>query len=123
MADRGDYAVVKETKVVKKKAKKTRNVRKGSNWILYIAVVAFVLYIAVTIVDQNVKIRNAKDELAELDDKISLQKIKIDELKTVADAVEKNDLDSYSDYIEKIAREDLGYVKSGEVVYINIAGD
>ncbi len=122
MTDRGDHAVAR-SKTEKNKAQKTRNTKRGSNWVLYIAVVAFVLYIAVTIVDQNVKIRSAQDELAELDDKISLQKIKIEELKTVAEAVEKNDLDSYSDYIERIAREELGYVKSGEVVYINIAGD
>ncbi len=105
------------------KTAKIRKPRKKLNWLLYIAVVAFVIYIAVTIVDQNVRIKNAKQELADLDDTISLQSIKIEELKGVADAVEKNDLDSYADYIERIAREDLGYVKNGEVVYINIAGD
>lgn len=107
----------------KQKAIKTKKIRRKTNWLLYIAVVAFVIYIAITIVDQNVKIRKAKEELSELDDRITIQNIKLDEMKNVADAAEKNDLDSFSDYIEKIARENLDYVKSGEVVFINIAGN
>ncbi len=113
----------KEKTPKKRKAVRTKKARKKLNWVLYVAVVAFVLYIAVTIVDQNVKIRNAKEKLSELDNKISIQDIKLDELKNVADAAEKDDFDSFSDYIEKIAREEMDYVKSGEVVYINIAGD
>ncbi|MDD6488194.1 MAG: septum formation initiator family protein [Clostridia bacterium] len=105
------------------KAKPSKKSRKKRNWILYIAVVAFSLYIVVTIVNQQIQISNAKTELEELNNKISIQKIKNDELKQVADAVDSDDLDSFSDYIEKVAREDLDYVKNGEVVFINIAGD
>ena len=36
---------------------------------------------------------------------------------------EKEDYDSVADYIERVAREEMDYVKSGEVVYINIAGN
>ena len=47
-----------------------------------------------------------------------------DELKKkVADAVDRNDDKAFSGYVEKIAREDLDYVKNGEVVFVNIAGD
>lgn len=105
------------------RAKLSKKSRKKRNWILYIAVVAFSLYIVVTIVNQQIQISNAKTELEELNNKISIQKIKNDELKQVADAVDSDDLDSFSDYIEKVAREDLDYVKNGEVVFINIAGD
>ncbi len=107
----------------KEKAVKTKRIKRKTNWILCIAVVAFIIYVAVTIVDQNVKIRKAKEELSDLDNRIKIQNIKLDEMKSVADAAEKNDLDSFSDYIEKIARENLDYVKSGEVVFINIAGN
>ena len=107
----------------KNKPVKTSKVRKKTNWILYIAVVAFVIYIAVTIVDQNVKIRKGREEISKLDNQVTIQGIKLDELKNVADAAEKEDFDSFSDYIERIARENLDYVKSGEVVYINIAGN
>ncbi len=102
---------------------KAKKVRKKTNWILCIAVVAVVLYVTVTIVDQNVKIKKGRDELSRLDNEITLETIKVEELKTVADAAEKNDFDSFSDYIERIARENLDYVKSGEVVFINIAGN
>ncbi len=108
---------------VSKKSKVSKRTRKRRNWILYIAVIAFSLYIVVTIIDQQIQITAAKAELEELNDKISIQEIKNEELKKVADAVDKDDLDSFSDYIEKVAREDLDYVKNGEIVFINIAGD
>lgn len=105
------------------KIKLTKKSRKRRNWILYIAVIAFSLYIIVTIIDQQIQINAAKVELEELNNKISLQEIKNKELKQVADAVDSDDIDSFADYIEKVAREDLNYVKPGEIVFINIAGD
>ena len=113
----------KKNKDKKEKAVKTKRVRRKNNWVLYISLVALVIYIAVTIVDQNVRIIKAKEELNSLDNEITLQNIRIDELKQVADAAEKDDLDSISDYIEKIARGYLDYVKSDEVVFVNIAGN
>ena len=97
--------------------------KKRRNWVLIIALIAFSLYVVVTIVDQQIRINNAKIELEELNKTISLQNIKNEELKRVADAVDSDDLGSFSDYIERVAREDLDYVKNGEVVFINIAGD
>ena len=64
---------------------------KKTNIIIYIFVVALVMYVAILIVDQNVKIRNARETLSELKTKISIQ--------------------------------NMDYVNSGEVVYINIAGN
>ena len=92
-------------------------------WVIYVALIAAVLYVAVLIVDQNQKIQVSKNQLSELNNSISLQKIKLNELKSVADAVEKDEYDSFAGYIERIAREQMDYVKSGEVEYINIAGD
>ena len=105
------------------KAVKTKRVKAKTNWILCIAVIALVIYVAVRIVDQNVRIQKAKEELSELDNYKTLQDIRMEELKHFADAAENNDLDLLSDYIEKIARENLDYVKSGEVEFINIAGN
>lgn len=104
-------------------AVKTMQSKHKTHWILYIAIVALVIYVAITIVEQNVKIQNAKETLSLLDNKISIQKIELSELKSVADSAEKKDYDSVADYIEKVAREEMDYVKSGEVVYINIAGN
>ena len=105
------------------KAVKTKRVKGKTNWILCIAVIALVIYVAVRIVDQNVRIQKAKEELSELDNYKTLQDIRMEELKHFADAAENNDLDLLSDYIEKIARENLDYVKSGEVEFINISGN
>ena len=92
-------------------------------WLIYVAVVAVVLYVAVYVVDQHQRIQVSRDQLSDLNNTISIQKIKLNELKGVADAAEKEDYDSFADYIERIAREQMDYVKSGEVVYINIAGN
>ena len=89
------------------KAVKTKRVKAKTNWILCIAVIALVIYVAVRIVDQNVRIQKAKEELSELDNYKTLQDIRMEELKHFADAAENNDLDLLSDYIEKIARENL----------------
>ena len=112
----------KETDSPSKTVKAKKTIKKTSI-LIYIFVVALVIYVAILIVDQNVKIRNAKETLSELKTKISIQNIELSELKSVADSVEKKDYDSVADYIEKIARENMHYVKSGEVVYINIAGN
>ena len=106
-----------------RKPKLTGKYKTRRNWVLIIALIAFSLYVVVTIVDQQIRINNAKIELEELNKTISLQNIKNEELKRVADAVDSDDLGSFSDYIERVAREDLDYVKNGEVVFINIAGD
>ncbi len=115
-------AEAKKTKTVAK-AVPTKKRKKRRNWVLTIAVIGFSLYIAVTIVEQQIKINKARAQLSELNDTISIQKINNEELKNVADAVDSEDLSSFSDYIERMARENLDYVKNGEVVYINIAGD
>ncbi len=105
------------------KMKLTKRAKKKRNWILYIALVAFSLYIVVTIVDRQIRISQAQEELEELNNTIALQEIEIEELKAVSDAIESDDLDSFADYIERLAREELDYVKSGEIIFINIAGD
>ena len=107
----------KETAPEKKVHKK-----KKTNWILSIGAIAFVIAIAVMIVDQHVRITESRKQLAELQEQVDLQVIKNDELKDVAEAVENEDFDKYSDYIEKRARI-YGFTKDGEVVFINIAGN
>ncbi len=99
--------------------------KKGKNWvywIIYVTVVAIVLFFAVKIVRQKVKILSLSEELSEKTNTISLQKIKLEEQKKDADAADRNDFDSLMDNILKKARE-LDYVRPGEIVYINIAGD
>ena len=101
---------------------KTVHKRKKTNWILSVGAIAFVITIAVMIVGQHVRITESRRQLEELKGQVDLQVIKNSELKDVAEAVEKEDFDKYSDYIEKRARM-YGFTKDGEVVFINIAGN
>jgi len=110
-----------ETDKPSKSAKKGTSIKK-TNILIYIFIVALVIYITVLLVDQNVKIQNARDTLSDLKTQKSMGDIELAELKTVADSAEKEDYDSIADYIAKMARE-MDYVKSGEVVYINTAGN
>lgn len=123
--DEGGRSMAKKHSIKDKSNKPVKTKKSGKKvfWLIYVAAVAVVLYIAVYVVDQHQKIQVSKDQLSELNNSISLQKIRLNELKSVADAAEKNDYDSFAGYIERIAREQMDYVKSGEVVYINIAGD
>ena len=105
------------------RAKKTRKATKNRNVLLYVIVIIVTLYVLYLIVDQQIRINNAKSELAQLEENIFTQEQTNEEQKKVADAVEHNDEEAFSNYVEKIAREDLDYVKNGEVVFVNIAGD
>lgn len=105
------------------KIKRTKRVKQKKNYLLYILLVIITLYVLYMIVDQQIRISNANDELADIEEQIFTQKQTNAQLKKVSDAVKNNDEDSFEGYVEKIAREELDYVKNGEVVFINIAGD
>ena len=105
------------------RAKRTRKAKKSKNFLLYFLLVIVTLYVLYMIVDQQIKISNAKAELAQVDEIIFTQKQKNSELKKVSDAVKNNDEKAFAGYVERIAREELDYVKNGEIVFINIAGD
>ena len=105
------------------KIKRTKRVKQKKNYLLYILLVIITLYVLYMIVDQQIRISNANDELADIEEQIFTQKQTNAQLKKVSDAVKNNDEDSFKGYVEKIAREELDYVKNGEVVFVNIAGD
>lgn len=87
--------------------------------ILYIAIFGFTLYAAITIINQNIEINKKKEELAALEEQLSIVEIENDYLEEIKN-YEGEDLD---EYIEDIAREDLDYIKNGERVFINVSGD
>ena len=55
---------------------KKEHPKKRTNWILCIGAIAFVIAIAVMIVDQNVKIYESQKQLEKLREQITLQEIK-----------------------------------------------
>lgn len=83
--------------------------------LLRVAIFAFAVYALMLLVQQQAKISAKKQELASVNQQIRIQEIKNDDLKNALGS-------GQSDYIEKAAREGLGFSKPGERVFVNIAG-
>ena len=96
------------------KAKK----QKGS-FLLRIAILAFAVYVTVSLVNQQVQIAEKPRQLEELNQVIQEQQIKNEDLKHSLG----EDGAANGDYIERVAREGLDYAKPGERVFVNIAGN
>lgn len=108
---------IKEVKV----NRKNRNKKKTR--LLYIplciAVFAFVVFSAFTLITQSNEITKQRAVLDDLNKQIEITEIEIEELKDIRN-YKGEELD---DYIENIAREDLNYLKNGERVFINVSGN
>ena len=98
---------------------KTKKRRKRRYILLFIALVGFAFYAVITIINQNVRIAEKKAELNELNQQISVVEIQTQHLQKVQ-GYEGEEL---ARYIEKIAKEDLGYISDGERIFINVAGE
>lgn len=110
-AQKPQEAVIKEIKPEKK--------RKGRYILLYLAIIGFAFYAVITIINQSVQISDKKSELLELQQQINVIEIQTQYL----EKVQSYKGDELSEYIEKIAKEDLGYISEGERIFINVAGD
>lgn len=76
-------------------------------------ITAFVLYAGITLINQQVtigKLINVQKEKTQKVESIKLENVKLSK------EIESADTDAYK---EKMAREQLGLVKPGEVIYIN----
>ena len=108
---------IKEVKV----NRKNRNKKKTR--LLYIplciAIFAFVVFSAFTLITQSNEITKQRAVLDDLNKQIEITEIEIKELKDIKN-YKGEELD---DYIENIAREDLNYLKNGERVFINVSGN
>ena len=87
--------------------------------LLYLAAIGFVFYAVITIINQNVKINEKRAELSELQQHINVVEIESDYL----EKVQNFQGEELAEYMEKIAKEELGYVSNGERIFINVAGD
>ena len=93
--------------------------RKLRYLLIYLAAIGFVFYAVITIIDQSVKISEKRAELSELQQQINVVEIESNYL----EKVQNFQGDELAEYMEKIAKEDLGYVGDGERIFINVAGD
>ena len=102
----------KEVEPVKKK-------RKLRYLLLYVAAIGFAFYAVITIINQNVRIAEKRAELSELQQQINVVEIQSKYIEKVRGYTGQE----LSDYMKKIAKEELGYVGEGERIFINVAGD
>ena len=93
--------------------------RKKFKILLYIAAAAVVVYIGITTISQQIQISQKEAQLAEIQQQLSVQNLRNDELKNALDA----GLNASSEYIKRVARQSLDFAKPGERIFVNISGD
>ncbi len=106
-----DTLTIKEIEPKKKK--------RGRYILLYLAIIGFVFYAVITIVNQNIQIADKKAELDEINKQINVVEIQTKYLEKVKGYTG----DELKEYIEKIAKDEMGYVSKGERVFINVSGE
>ena len=97
----------------KAKKKNAKNEQKFS-FILLIGLLFMVGYFAISFVNIRLNIRQREKQVAELKAELEQQLAENDRLQGVLDGEDQEE------YIERIAREKLGYVMPGEKVYYNV---
>lgn len=98
---------------------RTEKKRKKRYLLLYLAIIGFAFYAVITIINQNVQIADKKTQLKDLQQQINVIEIQTQYLQKV----QGYKGDELSEYMEKIAKEELGYISEGERIFINVAGD
>lgn len=102
-----------------KKTQKQSPAKKSSgqkSFILRFCVFAFVVYAAIHLIDIQINIASRRRQLEELETRVEAQRIANRELER--QLAQGMDLD----YVERIARERLGFVSPDETVYIDVSG-
>lgn len=106
-----ETATIKEIEPKKKK--------RGRYILLYLAIIGFAFYAVITIVNQNIQIADKKAELDEINKQINVVEIQIKYL----DKVKSYSGEQLKEYIEKIAKNEMGYVSEGERIFYNVSGE
>ncbi len=96
-----------------------KKLKKKKYILLYVAIIGFVFYAVITIINQSVQIADKKAELQELQQQINVVEIQTQHLQQV----QNYKGEELSEYMEKIAKDELGYVSEGERIFINVAGE
>lgn len=89
--------------------------------IVLIAIIglAFIVYALITLSGINSQIRERTEELNEIKNEITVQEIKNDSLSKTYNLTDSE----RSAFMERLARDQLDYVKEGERVFVNVAGE
>ncbi len=96
-----------------------KRLKKRRYILLYLAIVGFTFYAVITIINQSVQIADKRAELNDLQQQINVVEIQTSYIQKV----QGYKGDELKAYMEKIAKEELGYISDGERIFINVAGD
>lgn len=98
---------------------KPKRLKKGRYVLLYLAIIGFVFYSVITIINQSVQIADKRSQLSDLQQQINVVEIQTGYLQKV----QGYKGDELKAYMEKIAKDELGYISEGERIFINVAGE
>lgn len=89
--------------------------------VISLVAVAFLIYSMISIIGIQSQIRERKAELDDLKEQITVQEIKNEDIQKLYNSTGSDS--DFSSLAEQIARDDLDYIKEGERVFVNVAGD
>ena len=92
--------------------------KQRSSFLLKIAVLALGS-VVIALVNQQIQISRMAQELDNIEQQTRVQDVKNDQLRKILEDESGQD----SDYMERYARENLGYAKAGERVFITYEGN
>ena len=103
--------------MAKSTARKTAPNKQGrGSLVLRICIFAFVVYAMVHLIDMQINTVSRRRQLVELEQRVEAQRIANRELeRQLAHGLDEQ-------YIERIARDRLGFIAPNETVYIDISG-
>lgn len=87
--------------------------------LIRISILAFIIYVVVIMVNQQVNINRKNQELENLNKQISSQDLANSELKYILDSSDSVN----QQYIEKKARKNLSLADPSERIFVNVAGN
>ena len=99
-----------------KKIPRAKSRHKGL-MLLRVAVVAVVLYASVSLIDMQINLTARRRQVSELEHRVEVQRIANKELER--QLMQGQD----QEYIERIARERLGFISPDETVFIDVSGN
>ena len=103
--------------MVERKLKMSTKPKKRKSVLLRLILLLFSVYIVVSLGNLQIELINSRKELESLTAEQTEKSIKVNELVTLLDN------GTEADFIEKAARERLGYVYADEQVYIDLSGN
>ena len=109
-----NYEAEIDSKPKRKKRKRTKKSKRSI--FLTVAVSVFAVYVVAVFISQQIQISGKKEELTSMTQELQVQN---NEIKKSLDA----NINDNSEYIERLARTGLDFVKPGERVFVNVAGN